>query len=214
MTLPASLEQAYGTVIGELGMVTAAWIFVDEVARDAGDAGVAELAERLGPDYPVLDAVARAWLGGARPPEVDVSRALHALGGIEDLVIVGLETRFLDALVRAAPPAMRVWLIASRPFPIDWDRVRANYGARVGLLQLDAFQEVAGPRSALLGFVYGTQGRRAHVPLLWARVLGEDVRSQFRSLVGWDVLGVPMHRYPRWLTEIDLDDLTVFVGPA
>jgi hypothetical protein len=214
LTLPASLEVAYATVVGELGMASAAWILVEEVVRDAGEEGAHELASRLGAQYPVLDAIAAAWLQGARPPKVEVAGVLQAARGVEDLVIVGLETRYLDALAAAAPPEMRLWLIASRPFTTDWDRVLSNYGGRVGLLPLDEFQRAAGPRSALLGFVYGMHAGRAHVPLLWARVLGEDVRSQFRSLIGWDVLGSPMNRYPRWLTEIDAGDLTELVGAS
>ena len=37
--LPNGLDQAFGTVAGELGQATAAWLFVRAVARSSGDGG-------------------------------------------------------------------------------------------------------------------------------------------------------------------------------
>lgn len=210
-SLPANLEKAYGAVIGELGMASAAWIFVEEVARHAGEQGVSAFAERIGVDYPVADAVASAWLAGRRPHAPDAAPVLEILRDLSHVVVIGLESAHLDALVASAPPTLTLSLLAHRPFPVDWDRVVSNYAGRVSLVGIDDFQSVAGPRSGLLGFAYGVHDARTHVPPLWARALGEDVRTQFRALVGWEALGWPMHRYPRWLVETAIDDFTHFV---
>jgi hypothetical protein len=210
--LPRTLEQAYAAVVGELGMVSAAWLFVREVATHAGAPGVEAFAAESGPNYPVIDAVARQWLEGRRAPVIDVQQVLAAIEGAKHVVVVGHESLHLDALVAAAPPELVLSLLAHRPFPVDWDRVLANHRGRVDLLHLDSFQSASGPKSALLGLAYGAHGDRTHVPPLWARAVGADVRAQFRALVGWDVLGSEMYVYPRWLTEVGLDEFTRFVG--
>ncbi len=211
-TLPRTLEQAYAAVVGELGMASAGWLFVSEVAAHAGDEGVEAFADELGATYPVLDAVARQWLDGRRAPQINAKGALDALDGATHVVIVGLESLHLDGFVAAAPAELGISLLAHRPFPVDWERVVANHAGRVDLLYLDSFQSMSGPKSALLGFAYGVHGDRTHVPPLWARVVGADVRAQFRSLVGWDALGSEMNVYPRWLTEVGVDEFTHFVG--
>jgi hypothetical protein len=38
--------------------------------------------------------------------------------------------------------------------------------------------------------------------------MGQDVRTQFRSIIGWDVLGEVMYLYPRWMTETSLADFS------
>jgi hypothetical protein len=42
----------------------------------------------------------------------------------------------------------------------------------------------------------------------WVRATGEDVRTQFRSLLAWNVLQAPMFVYPRWLVEVDAASFT------
>jgi hypothetical protein len=43
------------------------------------------------------------------------------------------------------------------------------------------------------------------------RVCGEDVRTQFRSLVAWDVLPHPFFVYPRWLVPAALSTFSAVV---
>jgi hypothetical protein len=88
-------------------------------------------------------------------------------------------------------------------------RVLANFGNALRIVDLADFRRWAGKRSALLTFVYGTDGHAAHVATTWLRVSGPDVRAQFRTLIGWDVLGQPMRLYPRWLVETSSDDFSV-----
>jgi len=192
--LPQGLDQAFGAVAGELGMASASWLFVRAVARCTGDPGVLELAEGAGAAFPVLDAVARGWLDGAREPSLDPSRALEA---------VGKATR-LD-------PSVKIAMIAHSPFSVDWDRTLDNYGGRVERVDLDTFQHWAGAKSALLTFAYGRDDSRTAVAPLWLRACGADVRSQFRALVAWNVLEAPLQLYPRWLVEVEADTFTHFV---
>ena len=35
-----------------------------------------------------------------------------------------------------------------------------------------------------------------------------DVRTQFRELIGWEVLGGEMYVYPRWLVQAPLVDFS------
>jgi hypothetical protein len=209
--LPRGLDQAFGAVAGELGMASAAWLFVRAVARCTGDPGVASLAEGVGADFPVLDAVGRSWLGGLREPTLDPRRALEAVGKATRLVVVGVEASYLDALVQQLDPAVKVAMLAHSQFPVDWDRTLDNYGGRVERVDLDTFQNWAGGKSALLTFAYGREDSRTAVAPLWLRACGADVRSQFRALVAWNVLEAPLQLYPRWLVEVEADTFTHFV---
>jgi hypothetical protein len=206
--LPQGLDQAFGAVAGELGMASASWLFVRAVARCTGDPGVAALAESAGAAFPVLDAVARGWLGGLREPSLDPRPALEAVGKATRLVVVGVETSHLDTLVRELHPTVKVALIAHSQFPVDWDRALDNYGGRVERVDLDTFQNWAGAKSALLTFAYGREDSRTAVAPLWLRACGADVRAQFRALIAWNVLGSALQLYPRWLVEVDADTFT------
>ncbi len=210
-TLPPGLEQAFAAVVGELGQCTASWLFVRAVARCEGDAGVAALAERIGPSFTVLDAVARGWLDGQREERVDPAPVVEALGKSTRVVVVGLEAAFLDRLVDALDPRVAIALVAHTSFDVDWERVLSNWAGRVERVDLDDFQRWAGGKSALLTFAYGRNGPHAAVVPLWLRACGADVRAQFRALVAWDVLGAPLSLYPRWLVEVDVDSFTHFV---
>jgi hypothetical protein len=209
--LPNGLDQAFFAVAGELGMTTAAWLFVGAVARCSGDGGVATLAEKLGSSFTVLEVVAHAWLDGERGPQVDPAPVLQALGNSSRLVVIGVEANFLDALVARIDPGVKLAMIAHSPFPVDWDRVIDNYAGRMERLDLDTFQNWAGGKSALLTFAYGRDEARTAVLPLWLRACGADVRSQFRALVAWNVLSTPLEHYPRWLVEIEADSFTHFV---
>jgi hypothetical protein len=210
--LPNGLDQAFFAVAGELGMATASWLFVRAVARCSGDDGVAALADAIGGAFPVAEAVARAWLEGARTPATDSSAVVDALGKATRVVVVGVEATYLDDLARKLDPSVKMAAIAHSPFPVDWERVLDNYGGRIERIDLDTFQNWAGAKSALLTFAYGREDSRTAVLPLWLRACGADVRSQFRALVAWDVLGAPLPRYPRWLVEVEADTFTHFVA--
>ena len=207
--MSASLDQGFSLAAAELGLASAAWLFTEEVHRGEGDDGVHRLRDALGRRWPVLDAVCAAWLDGERAPEVDAAPLVSRLEGVTRLVVVGLEARWLDALMRLLPVSVRVGLVRHSEFSPDWERVVANLGPRVELLELADFQGWAGQRSVLLSFVYGAGGGSGLFALsAWVRVAGPDVRTQFRELMGWDVLRVPLSIYPRWLVAVSAEDFT------
>lgn len=207
--LPGHLGQAFLMAAGELGMASAARLFVRDLAQLGGAELVAEACDVFGREYPVLDFVAHRWLDGDRTSQLDVDDVKRALEGIKRLVIVGLETDAMDVLA-AALPDVELGLVAE-PFGVtpDMRRILANYDGSLVSVELADFRRWAGKRSALLTFVYGTDGHVAHAAATWLRVSGPDVRAQFRSLIGWDVLGEPMRLYPRWLIETSCDDFSV-----
>lgn len=207
------LEQAFRVACGELGHCSAAWLFVREVAAEGGAASVEGLRDGLGRAFPVLDAIARAWLGGATEARVDVAPVLAACAGAERVLVVGLEAMHLDALVARLPAEARIGLVLHGAPDADWDRVLANLRGRVEGTSLGEFQRWAGPRSVLVTFGYGVLGGRVHVNPAWVRVSGPDVRTQFRGLVAWDVLGAPMFVYPRWLASASVEDFSQVVLP-
>lgn len=208
--LPPGLEQAFTAAAGELGMCCASWLFAQNVAESAGEGAVAELRDALGRAFPVLDSVCAQWQQGERV-EPDPAAVLSLLSGVDRVVIVGLESLFVDALISALPAGVKVALLRHSSFPVDWDRVRANQPERLQLVDLESFQGWAGARSALVTFAYGVQGGSAHVVPQWLRASGEDVRTQFRSLIAWDVLRAPMFVYPRWLVEVGTESFTEVV---
>lgn len=198
--LPRGLCSAYRVAVSELGMCTAAGLFVDEVAAAGGAPLVDALRGALGAEWPVLDAVAFARLEGQARPDLGVPRVLAALEGVQHVVCVGLEAAWLDALASATDTAISI--VRQSVFSPDWDRVQANYGRRVSVVGLEEFQRLAGPRSALLTFSYAADEHVAHVLPAWVRVSGDDVRTQFRELLAWEVLHQPFHRWPRWLVGV------------
>lgn len=203
------LDQAFALAAAELGMASAGWLFTEQSFEAEGDEGVRNLRDSLGRRWPVLDAICAAWLAGGRAPVIDAAPLLTHLESVTRLVVVGIEARWLDELVRALPKDVRLGLVRHSEFDPDWERVTSNLGGRVELLELTDFQSWAGRRSALLSFVYGAGGPGGLFALAaWVRVAGPDVRTQFRELLGWDVLGVPLSIYPRWLIAVAAEDFT------
>ncbi|MHB1045524.1 MAG: hypothetical protein ACYC4P_05885 [Thermoanaerobaculia bacterium] len=201
------LEDAFRIAAAELGMCSASRLFVREASTSGSDA-VAELRDRLGRPFPVLDAVAASAFEGLPSRVPDPTSVLEALAGLRRLLVAGFEADFLDALVPALATDVRVGLVRTAFLEGDWQRIADNYAGRLELVEMGAFAGWAGPRSGLLTFVYGVQGYVTHVAPAWLRVAGDDVRPIFRELVGWDVLGRPMSLYPRWLTEVPAGSFT------
>ncbi len=206
-TLPPELAQSFAVAMGELGFCSTAWLYVRVVAQAGGDELVTVLREQLGRTFPVLDAVAADWLSGQRAPSVDAGAVFSACHGLERLLVVGLEADFLDALLPLLD-GVEVALLRYSMVDVDWERVSANYAGRVQLVDLAAAQEWAGSRSGLLTFVYGHNGHLSHVRPSWLRFIGDDIRTQFRSILGWNVLRAPLYVYPRWLVETPLSDFS------
>lgn len=209
--LPPSLGRTFVLAAGELGFFSAARIFVQETAAAYGDEGVVALREQHGRDYSVLDAVATLFLETGEVPAPDPTEALDALRGASRVLVVGLEADALDALVPRLPDIPAGLLIQRSLGPVDWDRVLANFDGRLTAAPFDDLQRWAGARAALLTFVYGTAGSLAHVSSEWLRVLGPDVRPQFRSLLGWDLLPGGPDVYPRWLADAAVDSFSALV---
>lgn len=206
--MSALLQQAFRTAASELGMASAAWLFVREAANVKGDTGVAALRDDMGRQWPVLDAVCAAWLNGQRSPMAQAADVLSALDGALRLVIIGIETVWIDALLQSLPTEVQIGLVRHGDPVTHWDRVIDNFRQRVKLLDLAEFQTWAGPRSVLMTFVYGQTHEQVYVLPSWLRVCGPDVRLQFRSLLGWRVLDVPLDIYPRWLVAASAQTLT------
>ncbi|HVJ89445.1 MAG TPA: hypothetical protein VM580_06545, partial [Labilithrix sp.] len=135
----------------------------------------------------------------------------RTLAGARRVLVVGVEANHVDALARDLPPDVRLGLLTYRMQRVDWDRVIGNYNGRVEAVDLGEFQAWAGARSAILTFVYGTRGEFANVLSAFLRIAGPDVRTQFRDIVGWDVLGASPEVYPRYLVETALEELTALV---
>lgn len=212
--LPRGLDQSFSVAAAELGFCSAAWLFVRELDAAGGDDAVRALRDELGRLFPVLDAVVAQWLDGRRAPIIDPAKVLRACEGATTLLVVGLEADFLDALlpeVSASELRNIVLLRYSSLGDVDWERVLANYEGCVVSTDLAAFQRWAGTRTAVLTMTYGADEHSAHVHPAWLRLMGEDVRTQFRSFIGWDVLRRPMEVYPRWLVEVPASDFTEVV---
>lgn len=210
MSLPPGLSHAFRAAAGELGYSAAAWIFAREVHAEAGEAGVSELRDQLGREYPVLDAVCARWSEGARPPVRTPTACIAALSGCRRLTIVGLESDALDALLPAIP-GLDAAILTYAPLPADWDRVLANYDGALSAIDLDAVLARAGSDSALLCFAYGGDDG-LFVPPAWLRLDGPDVRTAFRARIAWNVLPTPFAVYPRWLAEVAPTSFTAVIA--
>lgn len=206
--MSALLSQAFRTAVSELGMASAAWLFVGETAAHGGDAALSALRDDLGREWPVLDMVCAAAQSHHPTPEPDVACLDSLWQGVERLVLVGHESLWVDALLARLPVHLRVALVCHGDPLTDWDRLAANHRGRLELLPLAEFQTWAGARSVLMTFVYGHSARQVFVLPSWLRVAGPDVRLQFRHLLGWHIMDLPMDVYPRWLVATDADAVT------
>lgn len=208
--LPLSIAQAFEVVMGELGFASAAWLFVREVADKGGEALVQELRDTQGRAFPVLDAIAAAWQRGQRGPAINLAPVLAACRGVRRLLIIGLEADFLDALLPRLE-GIEIGLLRYSLIEVDWARVQANYNGRATLTDMVSFQDFAGRDGAILTFLYSHSEHIAHVRSAWLRLIGVDVRAQFRSIIGWEVLNGPLEVYPRWLVETTTHDFSEIV---
>ena len=207
--LPRGIEQAFGVAAAELGLCTASWLFVRELAHAGGPLLVQQLRDSLGRTFPVLDAVAAQWLDGISQPVIDPQAIVTACAACKTVLVVGFEADFFDALVSQLA-GVQFRLLRYSPFgAVDWERILANYDDCVGLADLNDFQLWAGTRTVVLTFLYGADDHSAHASPAWLRMVGEDVRAQFHSFIGWDVLRQPMYVYPRWLVEVPRSDFSV-----
>lgn len=197
--LPLALEQSFAVAAGELGMASASWLYAKTVDEVHGPDGVLSLRDALGRAFPVLDAVCELWLLGQRAPVIDTAKVQRACAGGR-LIIIGLETLYLDALLPTLSNT-RCAIVRASPLSLDWERALSNLPG-LELVEMETFQAWARKDSALLTFAYGAQGSRTHVIPAWLRAVGDDVRLQFRELLAWDVLRAPMFVYPRWLVEV------------
>lgn len=210
-SLSPTLMQAFAVAAAELGFCSAAWLFVREIAANGGSPLVSDLRDALGRTFPVLDAVAAAWLEGERAPVIHANAVAKALTGSQTILIVGLEADFLDALTPVLGDR-RVFLLAhSNLSELAWQRVLSNYAGRIEPIDLLTFQRLAGAKTAILCLAYGATDHAVHVHPAWLRMFGDDVRAQFRAFIGWDVLRRPMYVYPRFLVEVPRGDFTVIV---
>ncbi|MEZ0229926.1 MAG: hypothetical protein ACAI25_14980 [Planctomycetota bacterium] len=196
------LGTAFFVAAGELGMCSTAWLFVRELAAEGGDAAVLRLRDELGRTFPVIDTIARQWLEGQRTPRTSAEQVVAKCRGASHVLVSGIESGAMDALCAGLPSDVRIGLIQHSTLEIDWERLLSNYAGRVVGVELTKFQLWAGFKSVLVSFVYGSRDHVTHVDPASARVVGRDVLTQFRSVVGWEVLGSPMYVYPRWFVDV------------
>lgn len=205
----SGLEPAFRTCAGELGMWSAARLFVNATWDAGGAQAVAALNDDLGDDYPVFDEVARRILDGHAPlaaPNIDA--VVERCADLRRIVLVGVESEILGPLVDRLPADIELATLFDTTFPIDEARVRASWSSRVRLVDFGTFQYAAGARSALLTAVYGADAFHAAVVPTWARAHSPDVRPLFRRLMGVNLIGTRMASYPRWLSETPCADFT------
>lgn len=211
VALPASLDRAFAVAAAELGFFSAARLFVRETHDALGDDGVEALRHDLGRRFPVLDALAARTLRGEALAAPDPAAAREALTGLSRVLVAGVEADALDALGPLGD-GVRGGILTHRSLAqLDWGRVVANLPDGWEPVALDDFQKWAGARAGVLSFVYGAAGGVAHVTPEYLRVVGVDTRTQFRSLIGWDLLPGGTEVYPRWLAEVPTSSFSVLV---
>jgi hypothetical protein len=211
--LSPSLAPAFLAAASELGMASAARLFLREIAAAGGPPLVAAARDAFGREYPVFHCLATHWLASQRVTAPQTEAMQDAVSGLARLLVVGLEVDWLDALLPRLAGVEVGLLREDLGVAADFRRILANYGGRVVDVELADLQRWAGRRSGLMAFVYGSDGHVAHVPGVWLRVSGPDVRTQFSALIGWNILGGRMEVYPRWLAETSVGDFSRLVGP-
>ena len=213
MTVAVGLIDAFALCAAELGMFSAARLFAGQLLAEPDAGVVTQVTELLGTRFPVFDVVVHRALSERRLAPIDPAPVLDALRGLSRLVVVGVEAECLDALLGRVP-GLRIALGPDVLEGANLDRVAANSRTEVEFLGLDSFQAWAGRHSGLLTTVYGCDGFQATVCQAWLRAHGPDVRSRFRTLIGWNILGPKMASYPRWLGDTDAGEFAPLVGTS
>lgn len=212
--MSTSQTQGFQLAATELGMASAAWLYVDEAAASLGDAGVQMLRDELGRHWPILDAICAARQNGTARPAVRLDPLRPYLATARRVVVVGYEADWMDALVADAPATLKFGWLCQDVAPHHRDRMLSNHGESVTPLTLNDFQTWAGADSILMTYVYGGSTKEIFVHPSWLRCAGTDVRMQFRDLLGWQILDVPIEVYPRRLVAADRASLTALLPPA
>lgn len=210
--LPPGLRAGFLVAATELGMFSAARLYAMEIARARGTEGVAHARDELGRDYPVFDAVATRWLSSGDVPMVDERPLVEELGDATRVLIAGTEADAFDPLIPALSHARIGFLVGGGGLEPDAARFAANFGGRLEIVPLTEWTRWAGSKSALVTIVYGTEDDVAFVPQAHLRLVGPDVRTSFRSLIGWDILGARPRLHPRFLAETRLRDFSALIG--
>lgn len=212
--LPEGLSVSFLVAASELGMATASRIFVEEIARVEGERGVEDARDVLGRLYPVFDAIASSWLEHGSASSADPADVMQELEGVDRVLIVGAEADGLDQLVPRLSGIATGIVADAGGLEEDLARVAMNYPGRLEIVPLGDWARWAGPRSALLTFVYGADDHVANVSPAYLRLVGPDVRAAFRSLVGWNLLGGRPRLHPLYLMETSVTDFSTIVGPG
>lgn len=209
--LPPGLRAGFLVAAAELGMFSAACLYVREIARDRGADGVELARDELGREYPVFDGIATRWLYAGDVPALDESELIDELGDARRVLIAGAEADAFDRLVPAMKGVRLGFLVGGGGLEPDAARFAANFGGRLEAVPLTEWTRWAGSKSALLTMVYGIEDGVAFVPQSHLRLVGPDVRTSFRSLVGWDLLGVGPRLHPRFLAETSVRDFSAVI---
>lgn len=208
----SGLVPAFQQSAGELGLWSAARLFVNAAFAAGGLEAIQTIDDALGDDHPVLEHVAQQALttqAPVAPPPLDA--VIDRCAGLRRIVVVAIEAEVLAVLVERLPADVDLIAIPDTMFPADRARLEASWTPRVRLTDLGAFQGAGGARSALLTPVYGADDFHAVVTAAWVRAHSRDVRLQFRRLIGVNLVGPRMAAYPRWLSETDRADFTDLV---
>lgn len=212
--MPTSLALGFLVAATELGMWSAARLYVTEIATELGRSGVEAARDDLGREYPVFDAVASLWLEHGRLPAIDPHAVVEALAGVRKVLIAGAEAEALDALVPALPEVRIGLVVGGGGLEADARRFAANFGGKLEVVSLTEWTRWAGARSALVTFVYGADEHVAIVPQTHLRLVGPDLRTSFRSLLAWDLLGALPRLHPRFLAETSVLDFAAILPAA
>lgn len=205
----SGLAPAFHQSAGELGLWSAARLFVNAAFAAGGLDAVRSVDDALGDDHPVLEHVAQRALQTRMPvPSPLLDGVIARCAGLRRLVMVGIEAEVLGGVIERLPADVDIVAIPDTMFPADRDRLVASWTPRVRLTDLGVFQAAGGARSALLTPVYGADDFHAVVTAAWVRAHSRDVRLQFRHLIGVNLVGARMAAYPRWLSETDRADFT------
>lgn len=210
--LPLGLALSFTVATAEIGMFSAARLFVEEIALTGGRSAVEAARDVLGRRYAVFDAIASQWLSRGRIPLPDPAEVACELADSSRVLIVGAESDALDRLVPMLPD-QPIALVSGAGGPeADLHRVAANYPDRIEVVSLGKWTAWAGSKSALLTFVYGADDHVANVSPAYLRLVGPDVRASFRTLLGWNLLGARPRLHPLHLAETNVSDFSVLVA--
>jgi len=196
---PKNIIRTVSPLVSELGAFSTALVLYDTVYRLTNREGAVWLGEKLEEYFPLYGEIVET---GLSPTEIEltiekvIEAVIENLRDFSSIVVVGIESVFLDNLSRKLPESQVYFIPHSEN--IEEERVLANFPSNVHLADVREVMSLGGLRSVLLSYIFCQIQEDSFVYPVALRSIGPDVRSSYNQIIGLNILS----DYKRYLSDM------------